>query len=498
MREAEKLFHTQYYKYYHGQSHTVRTASDHYSLPKEIQSHIDFIMPTIQLDAMKPTARSRKTDVEQSIFTGLNGTSGCDQLFTIDCIRALYNVPVPKGPPNANNVMGIAEWADYLWPPDLDVYFANFTDNPKIPQGTRPEFISIDGGKRATYDRVKAGEIFESNPDFMIAYGIIYPQNTRLYQVGDGVNMDSSGTFNIFLDALDGTYCTYQGGDAPYIDPVYPDPNDGGFQDPLQCGGAPVSNVISISYGQLEGALPRFYQERQCREWAKLALQGVTVVIASGDNGVANEYNAYFDEVCFDPQTGAPAVNGTRFAPSFPANCPYVTAVGGTSLKSSELKDGEAASTRFHSGGGFSDIFPRPSWQALHVRDYLGKYAPKYSSEQFNSSGRAYPDVSAMSQKLVTVGDGKVRGLSGTSDSTPLFGALINLINEDRLNAGKKPIGFLNPIMYKNPGMFNDITEGSNPGCGTQGFPASKGWDPVTGLGTPNYPRMHEVLKALP
>jgi len=63
---------------------------------------------------------------------------------------------------------------------------------------------------------------------YRTAYSIIYPQEVRLYQVGDGVNVDSVGTFNIFLDALDASYCTYLGGDAPYLDPNYPDDNIGG------------------------------------------------------------------------------------------------------------------------------------------------------------------------------------------------------------------------------------------------------------------------------
>lgn len=52
----------------------------------------------------------------------------------------------------------------------------------------------------------------------------------------------------------------------------------------------------------------------------------------------------------------------------------------------------------------------------------------------------------------------------------------------------------IDPVLYANPWMMNDITKGSNPGCGTEGFNASKGWDPVTGLGTPNFPRMLEYF----
>ena len=151
------------------------------------------------------------------------------------------------------------------------------------------------------------------------------------------MNVDSVGTFNIFLDALDGSYCTYLGGDQPYVDPAYPDPNEGGYKGPLQCGGAPMSNVFSVSYGQIEGALPRFYQERQCHEWMKLALQGVSVLYASGDSGVANRYNAGYNNSCINAKYGYVDSHGTQFSPSFPVNCPYITAVSMPNSRSYSL-----------------------------------------------------------------------------------------------------------------------------------------------------------------
>jgi len=39
-----------------------------------------------------------------------------------------------------------------------------------------------------------------------------------------------------------------------------------------------------------------------------------------------------------------------------------------------------------------------------------------------------------------------------------------------RLAQGMSALGFLNPIIYSAPTGFNDITTGSNPGCGTNGF----------------------------
>ncbi|KAI1527952.1 hypothetical protein PtrSN001A_009214, partial [Pyrenophora tritici-repentis] len=232
-------------------------------------------------------------------------------------------------------------------------------------------------------------------------------------------------------------------GNQPYVDSAYPDPNEGGYSGPLQCGGAPVSNVISVSYAQIEGALPVFYQERQCREWMKLALQGVSVIFASGDSGVANTYNSVYPNACLNEVYG-------------------------------------------------------PLFQSSAVETYLTSYARKYGESVFNSSSRGYPDVAALGLNLVIVYLNNTIDVGGTSASAPIFESIINLLNEERLEAGKRPVGFLNPFMYENPGMFNDGTEGWNPGCGTNGFPASKGWDPVTGLGTPNYEKMREVFLALP
>ena len=91
-----------------------------------------------------------------------------------------------------------------------------------------------------------------------------------------------------------------------------------------------------------------------------------------------------------------------------------------------------------------------------------------------------------------------VHGMSSTSASAPTVGSIISLINEQRIASGKKTVGFINPVLYANPSAMNDITSGNNPGCGTSGFSAVPGWDPVTGLGTPNYPALSKVFMALP
>lgn len=107
-------------------------------------------------------------------------------------------------------------------------------------------------------------------------------------------------------------------------------------------------------------------------------------------------------------------------------------------------------------------------------------------------------DVAANGANYVVAVDNKFGLVYGTSASSPTFGSILTLINEERYRHGKTSVGFINPVAYAHPEIFNDITKGDNPGCGTDGFSAVKGWDPVTGLGTPNYPKMEKLWCSLP
>lgn len=115
-------------------------------------------------------------------------------------------------------------------------------------------------------------------------------------------------------------------------------------------------------------------------------------------------------------------------------------------------------------------------------------------------TGRGLPDVSAVGVDFMVYTDGDAQGVSGTSASTPAVSGIIALVNDQLLAAGKRPLGFLNPFMYQNPRMFRDITKGYNDGGGVgifkHGFYATAGWDPVTGLGTPNYPAIKAAALA--
>ena len=195
------MLHTEYHNYKH-ETGGYRIACDEYGLPQHVREHVDFIMPTIQLDSLRPVAQ-KQPSVMSEVAAGnasLTNVSGCRSLITINCLRAIYKLPIATLS-HKGNELGIAEWADYLYLPDLKTFFEQWS-SPKIPSDVTPEFVSIDGGKPSNLSVAQAQEVIESALDFQTSYSIIYPQNTRLYQNGDSVNVDSVGTFNIFLDAL--------------------------------------------------------------------------------------------------------------------------------------------------------------------------------------------------------------------------------------------------------------------------------------------------------
>jgi len=139
-----------------------------------------------------------------------------------------------------------------------------------------------------------------------------------------------------------------------------------------------------------------------------------------------------------------------------------------------------------------------PSYQAEAVKTYLDK-TPLIGSKKYAANGRASPDVSLLGEKFAVEDGGRVMAVGGTSASTPSWGAIISLLNEDCLAAsgGSKTLGFVNPLFYANPDAFNDITKGNNAvgeNAGN-GWKCTDGWDAATGLGTPNFSKLQAVVK---
>ncbi|KAH9953955.1 subtilisin-like protein [Russula dissimulans] len=494
--EIESLLDTEYHLYTHPSGHQ-QISCESYSLPEYIREHVDLIKPTVHFlhrvpdDPAVLRKRSMVNLGDPSSFNGpkTNGATvtgalslaTCDTYTTLDCLRALYSIDYKPQVPDQNS-MGIVEFTPQAYlASDLENFFNNFS---QLQQQREPKLVSIDGGVVQNTDQ-SFGFNGESDLDFEYSMPFIDPTPMFLLQTGDLV--EGAG-FDNWLDAVDGSYCTFEGGDDPDFDGIYPDPLNGGYKGPESCGIIKPPHVISISYGQDENDVTARFADRQCSEYAKLGMLGTTVLYSSGDFGVAGGGGT-----CFNA-SGQPVAQGGRFNPSFPATCPYVTAVGATQVKPNatvfESEPETACESVIFSGGGFSNIFPLPDYQKQAVSDYLKNHPPPYTADQYNNSGnaRGFPDLSANGANYVVIVDGAYTLVYGTSASAPVVGSIITLINDALLAHGKSTVGFINPMIYdpRFSCAFHDITTGSNPGCGTNGFPAAEGWDPVTGVGTPN------------
>ena len=217
-------------------------------------------------------------------------------------------------------------------------------------------------------------------------------------------------------------------------------------------------SVISISWGTAEERWTQSALLELERAFADAALLGVTVCAAAGDGGSADGI-----------------LDGSAHA-DFPASSPHVLGCGGTTLEASNgLISSEVAWNA--TGGGVSKVFTVPAYQsAAGVPSGNHRGVP-------DVAGNADPDTGY----LIRI-DGANFIVGGTSAVAPLWAGLVALMNE---NLGES-VGFLHPYLYKEPAAatFRDITEGGNDVSGLGVFAAGPGWDPCTGMGTPDGRRL--------
>jgi tripeptidyl-peptidase-1 len=246
--------------------------------------------------------------------------------------------------------------------------------------------------------------------------------------------------------------------------------------------------VHSASYGNDEvQQTSTEYMDTVNQKFAMAGTRGLSIIFASGDQGVWGRSGV-----------------GATYNPDFPGASPYITTVGGTDFVTKGVVGDET--TWDCGGGGFSDHFDIPEYQADAVAGYLadaqaaGVLPP---SNLFTSTGRAYPDIAALagqqSSYCISVGGGNFMSVAGTSAACPVVAGIVAQLNNERLSNGGAPLGFLNPWIYSvagPAGCFNDVADGSQNNCnkGTQGFSAIKGWDAATGFGTPIYSCMSKNL----
>ena len=113
-------------------------------------------------------------------------------------------------------------------------------------------------------------------------------------------------------------------------------------------------------------------------------------------------------------------------------------------------------------GGGFSDYYSTPPWQAAAVASYLSSGAVTPGPGNFTRTGRGYPDVAAIGHRIVMWTNGSFFSyVDGTSASAPIFAAILALANSALYAQGLPPVGLVNPTLYAiaaaTPTAFNDV-----------------------------------------
>jgi kumamolisin len=293
---------------------------------------------------------------------------------------------------------------------------------------------------------------------------------------GDG-SQDSDITDEVLLDIC------MAGATAPKAKFVmyFTEFTEQGWVDALTAAVTATQNrpsVISVSYGNPEdGPAGQILWTKQAimkvnEAFQRAALSEISICCASGDQGSTEDLHDHRQHV------------------DFPASSPWVLACGGTRVvaangvinRETVWNDGPTSA----SGGGISALFATPTYQNS------ANVPP--SVNPGHRIGRGVPDVSGIADPdtgvLVMSPDGTVNGIGGTSATAPMWAGLIARLNQ----LLEQPIGFLNPILYKNlsSGVLRDIIEGDN-----GAYRAGAGWDPCTGFGSPNGTRILAALKGL-
>ncbi|KAI9069018.1 family S53 protease-like protein [Trametes sanguinea] len=436
--KANALLGANFSVFNHGSTGQAAIRTLAYSIPASLKSHIDLVHPTTTFpEAVDAHLQLGKRAIHGPVLPRAS-SSKCANGTTPACLQELYNIPATPASVSSNKMAVTGRFGNNAHYSFLHEFLKQY--RPDMDPSTNFTVTLLDDGNNdQDQPSVSEGELD-------VQYTVGLATNVPIDYVMVGVKWQD-GALEGYLDEVN------------YL---------------LSLDNPP--QVLTTSYGMSEDSLPFNLTDKLCKAYAQLGARGVSILYAAGDSGVGCEQNS------------------TSFVPTFPSNCPYVTSVGGTQgYAPEEAWEG--------SSGGFSNYYPAPSYQADAVAGYLTQLSSSAQANstlgRFNATGRGFPDVSAKADNFLVWENGTA-SLFGTSAASPTFASVIALLNDRLAQKGQSPLGFLNPWLYaKAAGALNDITEGkSNIECNGDnvGFEAVKGWDPVTGLGTPDFNKLLGVL----
>ncbi|KAF2641763.1 tripeptidyl-peptidase 1 precursor [Massarina eburnea CBS 473.64] len=474
---AERLLDTEYHNYQHKDGSIVARTT-RWSLPRHLHSHIDTIQPTtsffrsapqaatyMSLGAVEPEGYKKPNNTEIAKVCNVTSVSP-------ECFATLYKTKGYKTrAANKNSVAFNNFLAEVPIRPDLKLFLTKY--RPEALPSVNFTSHSIDNGPEQdgplTPEQLADSTSKEANLDVQAISGISWKTPIVSFSTG------GSPPFNPDVGTPDNS-------NEPYLAWVN-----------WLLSQKSIPPIISTSYSDDEQTVPRSYAERVCNQFAVVGARGSTLFFSSGDHGVGG------DDTCFSND----GKNTTKFVPGFPPSCPYVTVVGATmnfepeesAYRAPGLYNGVKKGL-YSSGAGFSNYFKRPSYQDKVVPPYVKALGDQYAG-LYAKEGRAYPDLAAQGLYFAYFWNGTEGTISGTSASTPLTAGIFALINDALIASGRPALGFLNPWLYKKGYKgLTDITKGSSYGCNSKGLPVTEGWDPITGFGTPNFPKLVELAGA--
>ncbi|KAH9055225.1 subtilisin-like protein [Lactarius vividus] len=439
--KANNLLGASYQLYRHAETKEIITRTVGYSLPAALHEHVQTVAPTTYFASQRVSWQTPRNRSGSAAAGQVRAASG-------DLVMALLSRADDEAvtPPFLHWLYNSVTYVPAATDRNM-LGIAGFSQeypNPVDLTTFMDHFHGPETGATYTVLQVNNGEYHPDNPgieasvDVQYTSGMAYPTSIVYYSIGNGPD----------------------GEDDPYLS---------WLDYMLNLDETDIPQTVSSSYANYEAQFPLDYARAVCDLFMQLGVRGVSVLIASRDYGVG--------------ETDCMTDGNVRFRPTFPAS-PWVTGIGGT------LGYPETAAGL--SGGGFSEYFKRPVYQDEAVATLATNITASIS--------RGFPDIAAQSYDIaIILGDECYEGLDGTSCSTPIMAGITSLLNDYRISQGRHPLGFLNPWLYgiARAGL-NDIISGSNPGCNTDGFSAVVGWDPVTGLGSPDFERLQHIANLLP
>ncbi|KOS22865.1 Tripeptidyl-peptidase SED2 [Escovopsis weberi] len=435
-----------------------------YSIPDSLRDIIKFVNPVNNF--MKPhhkvmiSAESEDMSVQSE---SASDAVPCLGSVTPGCIRDLYNITYDTKQESDVRI-GVAGFLDE---------FTNYADTDVFLRGQAPDLA----GRNFTVESINQGGDDQSNPGVEAALDIEYvmalaaPAKAIYYSTsGRGVKLDD-----------DGKPISGAGDDnEPYLELL---------EYLLRKPSSQLPHVLSISYGDDELSVPANYAEHVCGTFGLLTARGISILGSSGDGGAAGGQHS---KCLTNDGANRQVAMGT-----FPSTCEWITSVGATA------SGREPPSAAIFSSGGFSQRYERPPWQNGPglVDDYVGELNGHLQGK-YDANMRAFPDISVVGTRFAIVVGGQRMLVDGTSASTPTLASMIALVTDARLKMGKKPLGWLNELIYSEEvrAVLQDVTNGTTQSCTWNGetpggWPALKGWDAATGVGVPkNFEKFMQVL----